>query len=586
LSRSARAAAAASLFLLVACRRPPPVSAGRPGVPKRIIGASGLSVFPAFSPDGKLLAYASDRTGRLEIVIRDLSTGVERALTSDGKQNFSPAFSPDGRTIAYSSKERGGLFIIPAAGGSPTPLTDFGSSPSYSPDGASIAFQSHAVTDLAATSTPALPPSTIWVAPAHGGPARDLTSEGHPAGGHGEPVFSPDGKRIYFIVTDAKLFREELWTLALDGSAARKVVAATRLYDPTISSDGRTLVLGGIVGSSPPALLRLPLRPDGTAAGAPEILTPRMSGIPRHPDISPDGRRVIFSDLATTGHIEAVRVDARGEPAGTPFVLTSGTGRDTDPVFADDGSKIAFCRDRTGHDSDIWLMNPDGSDAHAITSGPANDFLPSWYPTRQGKVLFSSDRGGRLGLHAVEVATGEVSTVVDDADDIGFPKLSPDGKELAYHAKRGGITLNVWIMNLAKRTTRQVTFDRELIGFPAYSRDGRWLSLEVTRGDDNHVAVVPSAGGTPEQLTTDHGLSWPASFSPDGTRVAFCGLRSGGWALYTVNRETKEIGRVTLDLPFNDYVRYPEWSPRGDLIVYERGETAGSLYEIEFSDAR
>ncbi|HEV8267774.1 MAG TPA: hypothetical protein VGR00_06055, partial [Thermoanaerobaculia bacterium] len=77
-----------------------------------------------------------------------------------------------------------------------------------------------------------------------------------------------------------------------------------------------------------------------------------------------------------------------------------------------------------------------------------------------------------------------------------------------------------------------------------------------------------------------------ASFSPDGTRVAFCGLRSGGWALYTVSRETKEIARVTLDLPFNDYVRYPEWSPRGDRIVYERGETAGGLYEVEFSDAR
>jgi len=194
----------------------------------QITNWSGLDDFPSMSPDGNTVAYCSDRNGSFEIYVKQTTPGAkEIQLTSDGGQNFQPAFSPDGQRIAYYSKQRGGIWVIPASGGEARQITDFGSHPAWSPDGKQIAFQSNPVADLGAYARNALPPSTLWLVAANGGEPKQLTQIGNPAGGHGSPSFSPDGKRIVFEVDD--YINASVWTISINGDDAKQITSERKL---------------------------------------------------------------------------------------------------------------------------------------------------------------------------------------------------------------------------------------------------------------------------------------------------------------------------------------------------------------------
>ncbi len=75
---------------------------------------------------------------------------AETPLTSDGGQNVQPAWSPDGKLIAYHSLRHGGIWVIAARGGTPKQLTTIGARPAWSPDGRRIAYQSDEHGDVGA----------------------------------------------------------------------------------------------------------------------------------------------------------------------------------------------------------------------------------------------------------------------------------------------------------------------------------------------------------------------------------------------------------------------------------------------------
>ena len=120
-----------------------------------------MDIYPVFSPDGGAVAYCSMRDGRFEIFVRQLAPGSrEIQITSDGSDNLQPAWSPDGKMIAFHSRERGGVWTTPAFGGVARQIADFGADPAYSPDGEWIVFQSVGPVDLSQTAFAALAPST------------------------------------------------------------------------------------------------------------------------------------------------------------------------------------------------------------------------------------------------------------------------------------------------------------------------------------------------------------------------------------------------------------------------------------------
>jgi TolB protein len=116
------------------------------------------------------------------------------------------------------------------------------------------------------------------------------------------------------------------------------------------------------------------------------------------------------------------------------------------------------------------------------------------------------------------------------------------------------------------------------MGWPCWSPDGKTLAIEIKRGDDTNIGIIPSSGGTPIQLTSDHGQSFPSDWSPDGDKIIFAGLREGVWNLWWVSRRDKTEKQITKYTNTNSYVRYPTWSSRGDQIAYEYSETSGNVY--------
>jgi Tol biopolymer transport system component/DNA-binding winged helix-turn-helix (wHTH) protein len=539
---------------------------------------AGLDINPSLSPDGNSIVYSSDHSGNFEIYVKQLTPGaIERQLTSDGAQNLQPAWSPDNQRIAYYSKNRGGVWVMPASGGSARQLTEFGSRPAWSPDGAMIAFQSNALTDMGANARDAMPPSTIWIIPAQGGDAKPITQVGAPPGGHGLPVWSPDGKRLVFEVDEFN--SSSIWSVAASGDDSKpllpKVVENTA--NPIYAPDGQSIYYctqGGLwqVRISPTS---------GAALGEPMLIAGAAPTIIKHLTISADGKKLAYSALLHSSNLMSVPlVPGASEATGAPLALThDNSARNNFPAFSPDGQKIAYTSYRPGTNGDIWLMDADGKNPSQLTLSPANESLPSWFPT-VNQIAFLSDRDGHRKLWAIDLASGRERLLFGLEQVLDYARLSPDGKQVAFNSTKDGL-INVGTIPTEGGEAKQLTSDKELMGFPCWSPDGQWLAFQMKRGDDTHITLIPSGGGPITQLTFDKGQSWTHSWSPDGDKIAFAGFRNGVWNVWWVSRSTKQQKQLTAYTKLNSFVRYPAWSPLGDKIVYEYTETTGNIWVME-----
>lgn len=155
---------------------------------QKLIASSRVDDSPRYSPDGKRIAFSSNRSGNYEIWVCESDGSNPMQLTFfEGPLVGSPNWSPDGRVIVFDSRVRGNadIYAVPSAGGSPTRLTFEASKeivPAWSSDGASIYFCSNRSGD-----------QQIWKMPARGGPARQITF----SGGF-ESMESYDGRYLYY----------------------------------------------------------------------------------------------------------------------------------------------------------------------------------------------------------------------------------------------------------------------------------------------------------------------------------------------------------------------------------------------------
>jgi len=543
---------------------------------RRVSTSDGLNVFPHYSPDGSALAFSTLREGSMEIVARALAPGArEVALTSDGMQNVQPVYSPDGRLLAYHSVVRGGIWVMPALGGVPRQVVKWGSSPSWSPDGSRLVFQGQSWVGSSEKGWAAGEGSTLWTVAIDGTGLKRLTSLGQTgSGGHGSPSWSPDGQRVVFVAAT------RVFSVRADGTDLRQVSDDAWVSEAIWEKSGRAQIWTGVRRGNW-FVWRVPVDPaTGVRTGEPEVLAAGgdTGAAWRHPALSPDGRSLAFATLRTRGEIMAASVDAVGRPVGDPVPLVEGIdGRKYPPSFSPDGRWLAFAVVRPGEGLSLWVRDLESGETRLLVERPGLYLTDAWFPDSR-RVGFMLAENDRATLWSVDVETGELQRHCTLGSVVHRPVLSPDGRTLAGQGQRDG-ALNVWLVDVAGGEERPLTHDPGGVGWPVWSPDGHSLALELLRHGATQVGIMPASGGEARLLTsTTMGQSWPNSFSPDGRRIAFAGQRDGVWNVYQVPVDGGPEKPVTPYATPAIYVRYPDWSPRGDRIAYEYAETTSAIW--------
>ena len=569
------------------------------GWPLQLTTHRGLDFQPAMSPTGDAIALASDRSGALEIYVRSLAgAGIETPLTSDGGQNVQPAWSPDGRTIAFHSYLRGGIWIMPASGGAAKQVAESGSRPAWSPDGRTIAFQSDEHPDAAPTGYGAQVGSTLWLTDVEGSTPRPLTRSDQPAGGHAAPAWSANGKLVAFSNFEGGK-NNGVWIVDVTSGVTWQLYMRDGLYESAFARDGSALFVAG--GES--VIHRLPLDPiTGRMRGTPSVIP--VAGVPgvRGMSLSPDGSRLVFAGLSLDSQIWKQPIQMDGSAAGPASPLTSDTSRrNTMPAISPDGSRIAYVSTRRGEQSNVWTMKIDGSSPLQLTSDDSPDHQPTW--SRDGRrVAYKSFRDETLGMWTIDVETRRESPVMMLAGAHAIPgrlgeaQLSQSMTQIAFSIftpPTGRRTM--YVTGTDRYAARLVSADGVSVGYPAWSPDDRYLAVEVK--DDvglDESASVPNgsvqagvldvASGRLRMLTQERGHTWVRSWSPDGSRVAAAALRGGEWSLRAIDVATARQTDMYSPHSPRVYVRYPDWSRSGDVVVFERGEMRANVWSLPIQE--
>jgi Tol biopolymer transport system component/DNA-binding winged helix-turn-helix (wHTH) protein len=563
----AAAVAIGAVAWWIAVRSSTPAASHLP--PVQLTTAPGLDMCGGFSPDGGRLLYASDRGGRFDLYVRSLDPGgVERQVTNDHSQNVDPAWSPDGKWIAYHSAARHGVWVAPAEGGAPRRVADFGSNPSWSPDGSQIAFRSCEPFSFALFDLPGSGESTIWTVAPDGTGLRRITEIHEPRGAHAAPDWSPDGRRIVFTLV---WMQAGLWTVDVDTRALTAVggPASSLRLNPIFTVDGRSLFYGArsVEGWS--------VYRTADDGGASQVaLYPARPSAPLRMAISPDGRTLASTQATLSSQLWITSGD--GSPERPLF--QDAVARVKRPAFSPDGERVAFIVQREGSSQDLWIMNADGSGAAPAAAGPGAEEAPQW--TADGDLYYVYTENGKSQLRRLRAGRGAPQTAVDDVSALRRVSITPDGRNLVYDS---GHPANVWVRPLHGGAPRQLTFDRQSANFPVISPDGRWVVFSLLRGGDSQVGLVPLQGGAMQVLTAEPGQHWPGSWSSDSRRIALSVFRDGVWNLRWLDRETREFAPVTHETAFGSYVRAPAWRPGSNQIVYEWSRSKGNIYLVDLA---
>lgn len=216
---------------------------------------------------------------------------------------------------------------------------------------------------------------------------------------------------------------------------------------------------------------------------------------------SPDGRRLAFDGrfYETLFDFDLGVVNADGSGVRR---VTRGPARDIMAAWSPNGRWLAFSRLRAeGAQPEVWLVRPDGRDAHRLVRGTAPAWSPNgrWiaYDTARGIwVVHPDGTGGR------RVVTGNAGSL----------KWSPDGRRIAYTSWQRG-SPEIYVARAdgsrARRLTRNAVDDFD----PSWSPDGR--RILYTHGRENaHAVYVMNSDGTGKRRLTRSGDSWATSWRP------------------------------------------------------------------------
>ena len=214
-----------------------------------------------------------------------------------------------------------------------------------------------------------------------------------------------------------------------------------------------------------------------------------------YPSLSPDGQTVYFASNQS-GAFEIYSIDINGNGLQR---LTNKIGSLAAPELSSDGQRIIFANSGNG----LWVMSPNGSSPHAITS--KDDIDPTWSPDGS-MIAFASNRQGQRQLFVANANGKKVEKVTDLKQMGGRSSWSPDGTKLAFYRGPDG-DHDIYVINIDGTGLERLTDGGDNLG-PSWSPDGQWIAFTSFRDGNNEIYIVRPDGSHETRLTNSPTSDW------------------------------------------------------------------------------
>jgi len=246
-------------------------------------------------------------------------------------------------------------------------------------------------------------------------------------------------------------------------------------------------------------------------------------------------------------------------------------------------NRIAFTSSRDGN-SEIYVMNADGTDVTRLTDNPAVDKDPAWSPDG-GRIAFASNRAGTYDIYVMNADGSGVAQLTTTTTHLGSTRPAWCGNRIAFESDRSIESFpDIYVMNedgtgVTRLTTANADFDE----FPAWSPTCGRIAFTKDPSGNVELYVMNADGTDVTRLTNSVGADEEPAWSPDGTRIAFMSTRDGQaehQEIYVMNADGTGVVRLT-DNTAQD--SKPTWSPDGSRIGFQSNRDGD--YEIYVMNA-
>ena len=434
---------------------------------------NGTANMAEISPDGKFVVFINRQEGRESLAVRQVVNGNVLSLVQPTMLRFlQPAFTPDGDFVYYVTVDKGvgTLFKIPTLGGEINKIiVDVDSKVTFSPDGKRLAFIRH---------NPNEGGDTIIIADSDGAnPQNFLQTKELGCDAFVGLDWSPDNETILVGVVKHKSELNQRLLLTTIGLKDKKPAVVGEKGWLGVRSfewlrDGSGIVLSGKANAGENSQIWFVSYPNGevrqvttdttdygsvsVSANGELMVATRIdtisslwSRVPQTGEMRqliaesknllgraglsqmPDGKILFVKQTGKEINIFSIEENGTGEKQ-----LTSGSAFNQNPSASPDGKYIVFNSNRSGVFS-LWRINTDGSNPLQLTNMPGI-FDANLQVTKDGRnVIFmrSTSDAGKSRLMKVSIEGGEAVPILPEAARSEFfPRLSPDGKLLAFHS--------------------------------------------------------------------------------------------------------------------------------------------------------
>ncbi|HKX84197.1 MAG TPA: protein kinase [Pyrinomonadaceae bacterium] len=541
----------------------------------QLTDAPGTEFFPSISPDGKDLVYAAEENGGYDIFTQRVNGKNRRNLTENSPAvDTQPAFSPDGELIAFRSERTPkGIYVMGASGENLRHVSADGFHPSWSPNGKEIVVSSFGRDE---PTVRADTQNILWVINVANGEKRELAKVEASF-----PTWSPNGHRIAYWFYTGTFGRRDIATIPAGGGDPVIVAKdfAVSNWNPVWSPDGKYLYfVSSKSGNMNFWRVRIDERTGESLSDPEAVITPAKYS--RHLSFSKDGKRMVYVQTNNRSNIQGVELDPQTrKPIGQATWITQGDRQISRAELSPDGTQFVTRLNKPNQE-DIVTVSRDGREWRDVTNDESFERYIRWSP--DGKQLaFGSDRngGGQVWIsNADGTNLRQLSTTTAPQTSTGFPVWSPAGDRLAVYFD-GTTTL----LDPTKRESEQQAPKLPRINGLGivvwdWSPDGKKLLGVIQEGAKRHIGYFDMESN--EYRIIVDGVNEVPSWFPDSRHFVY----SRGSKVFITEIESGETKELFSNPEVE--VRSPFVSRDGKLLYYTAGNSESDIWLLDIASEK